>query len=1095
MLEVVTQTVAARAAVSRILCRIKARELSVAFDTFSSIVADICHTRAIVSRSVIRMRLASVCWSFELWCRYIAESQQLQRGEVKEEGLELAKLEMQARADACEAAERARALAIDKAELQGEIEAEKCRRLVMARRVVVRLLHSQLAAAFDAFFWRVRDVKEVKQTRERVLARMAKSSLAVGFDGYRASVAATRANRAAVTRVITRMLKATLIFGFHAWVDMTEDIKTSRNAAAGNQATSQLREMLQKEEERNKCRTQQDARRRMDHCARMVRRMKAARLAAAFECFRQASWQKSAARAAAGRVVCRMQNHLLSSSFDNFVNSVVDLKARRSSADQVIMRLLFGELSRAMAAWREYVMYCRLAAAEEGLELAKKTMTGQIDEGQALQDGIQREKERRLAMCRRMMARARARLTAMAWCRYTDQVSTRVEQRRLVGYVLQRMYRVSMARAFDAFVSAVEQVMMEREAVTRAISRWRLPCLQWGFEALSDAAHLQREHEKDIKDEGWCLAREAMQRELDSNIQSNRTTQQLQEDLLQKERLRRTEICRRSIRRILRANLVRTFVAFRFRTSLCRQRRLLSSKIVRRMLQIQAARAFAGFMSAVKRAARVRQTCARVIIRVNIRILARAFEAYLCCVEGAQMRRLEEENQARQNELLKDVLAGTAIGQVLKAKTLQELALAEVLEEKKLLLKLLVAQEEKLAQLENELGSLKELLASLPSNIVIPDLTRTDQAESYRRELLQRCRRMLTSALNIPDFDADALLEHSGSISWLLAPESRNDVTPNTMLWSPEEDAAIMRAQSSLGNKWNEIALQEEALRGKNAKAIQALPPHVPCRLVNNSLYLVFRANPAPCPCPHKSPLILVCAWKRSHAQADIESNSPVLHQNRWNAHLLPHLNAHRLQVAAPTCPKGAARAADRPLEAAPFSAQADDANAARHRREGECCIVQQSGAFFEQGGRENDSRPLPSALAAERLSELDREREEARKQVDEYEREKEAARVREENARLHAHKTAATAQRDWGFCVSCGKTHVTGEEVEEEREGRYLRSKTRSEREMIVRLLLVRAHLQPESCARRSSDSTCVSDVMLTASELWRQGMILRAA
>lgn len=98
---------------------------------------------------------------------------------------------------------------------------------------------------------------------------------------------------------------------------------------------------------------------------------------------------------------------------------------------------------------------------------------------------------------------------------------------------------------------------------------------------------------------------------------------------------------------------------------------------------------------------------------------------------------------------------------------------------------------------------------------------------------------MLTSALNIPDFDADALLKIPDSLPFTMGlrhapsgqqtPDSKGECTlieasPSQMPWTPEEDVAIVEAHARMGNKWAEIA-QVEALRGRSSKAIQVLMP------------------------------------------------------------------------------------------------------------------------------------------------------------------------------------------------------------------------------------------------------------------------------
>lgn len=72
--------------------------------------ADVLYRRGIVTKVALRIRAATVCRGFELWCEYMAAVQQERDDEAKEAGLELAKQQMQQRAERSisnEAADRA----------------------------------------------------------------------------------------------------------------------------------------------------------------------------------------------------------------------------------------------------------------------------------------------------------------------------------------------------------------------------------------------------------------------------------------------------------------------------------------------------------------------------------------------------------------------------------------------------------------------------------------------------------------------------------------------------------------------------------------------------------------------------------------------------------------------------------------------------------------------------------------------------------------------------------------------------------------------------------------------------------------------------
>ena len=167
--------------------------------------------------------------------------------------------------------------------------------------------------------------------------------------------------------------------------------------------------MLRAEEERVEkahAAIQQDAERRMEVCGRMVMRMKAAQLAAAFASFVDAASRSVSARISVGRVLRRIKAGQLAAAFDGLTTIVWGMKRSRATCEKVVGRLKFGRMRAAYSGWGEYVLVCRLAAAEEGIQIAKQRMVAEADGQvervrQTMASECLREKERRLELCRR----------------------------------------------------------------------------------------------------------------------------------------------------------------------------------------------------------------------------------------------------------------------------------------------------------------------------------------------------------------------------------------------------------------------------------------------------------------------------------------------------------------------------------------------------------------------------------------------------------------------------------------------------------------------------------------------------------------------
>ena len=586
--------------------------------------------------------------------------------------------------------EKSRALEIHNQTLTKQVEAEKRRRVVMARRVVMRMLNSQLAESFEIFFARLEEIKRA---------------------------------RAVVSKAIAKMLHARLVFAFESWNVVAIDAKKSLTKAAEDEAKILLQQMLKVERDRNKEKSealQREADRKMEVCRRLLTRMLKAQLARAFLSFVDTVSERIHRRRLIKSVLGRMQHAQLAAAFDRYSDVVARTLASRAAVSKVIGRMQKAKLFTTFSRWLDYVQGCRIASAQEAVKLARERMGGDIaaerDEMRRERDSmVQHEKARRMDVCRRMVRRMLNAQLSQSWDLFVETLVRQRYRRELVKRVIQRVRYAALVAAFDRFDLAVDQSISEREAVSKAITRWRMPTLQWGLDLWVRFVELRH---TEMREEDIESARQAMADELDKSIESSRSLlhqeRQTREELLYRERARRLEICKRSIRSMLLACLAKAFDLYRHRTIQCRDRRHLSSKIVRRLLNIHLSAALHGFAGAVQRAMENRVAVARVIRRIQFQAVAKAFDRLRFALAKEKKDRRDEAWLQKQNNLLTDVLAGTVIGKVLSESTLKELALSEAAKEKKALMLMIVEQETKLADLERHFLALSVIATRTP---------------------------------------------------------------------------------------------------------------------------------------------------------------------------------------------------------------------------------------------------------------------------------------------------------------------------------------------------------------------------------------------
>jgi hypothetical protein len=118
---------------------------------------------------------------------------------------------------------------------------EKERRREQAKRIVYRLLHSQLAHAFDSYAYRVLEVRRQRETCTRVVLRMQHVALAGAFDLFIGTMGQLKAHwqmvEKAIHLAIGRWRTLAMATAMWAWMQL---VAQERKAEVLEQARNQL---------------------------------------------------------------------------------------------------------------------------------------------------------------------------------------------------------------------------------------------------------------------------------------------------------------------------------------------------------------------------------------------------------------------------------------------------------------------------------------------------------------------------------------------------------------------------------------------------------------------------------------------------------------------------------------------------------------------------------------------------------------------------------------------------------------------------------------------------------------------------------------
>jgi hypothetical protein len=461
--------------------------------------------------------------------------------------------------------------------LQTKVDKVRARHVEHCRNIIQRLLHSQMAAAFDCYSLRVREVKERRLACQRVIYRMLHTHLAAAFDGFCEAVEQLRAHRQLLLRAVSRWQVPAKNIAFGLWCKFVDSSKAAQQEEAHAKAKEMLLDALQEEGEQkenaikhHQSLVAKETQRRMEICAKTVRRMFHIQLATAFDSLRDRVLQLKTRRATAKRTIQRMLKTQLAGAFDFFAESVAQLSEHRRVVQKIVARWRQPGLRVAFDAWCEGTAVAVQEMMDEATQLAHERLSQElVDATREHHERLESIKLKREAGLRGILLRIAHSRLAVVFDSFSDAVRVHRERKELCRRCVCRMLHAHLASAFDLFRQGVEELIRHRQLVMQAMSRWRRP-------AVSQAWDLWLDFCAGVREELAAAAEAKLKHELGEECQ------RLEKGLLaSRERQKLTG--QRVVARMSHVRLAAVFDGFVTCVVNSRDRKQLARKVVLRM--------------------------------------------------------------------------------------------------------------------------------------------------------------------------------------------------------------------------------------------------------------------------------------------------------------------------------------------------------------------------------------------------------------------------------------------------------------------------------------------------------------------------------
>ena len=228
---------------SRALRRWRNRAFASVFGRWAWYADERSRVRVQMSRILLRLSNRAASLAFEMWMNGVRIASQerapppplpppprlLQELELEKEAKEVLKTKLLAN----EAAFR---------ETEEKLVASQDRRLAQARRVVQRLLHSQLAGAFDSFHSRVVETQSKRQLCQRAVSRMQHLCLEDAWQMFTATVQQLKTHRGMVARAVSRWKLPGARIAFDAWLQYMLHVELNEAQSAVEKSEQKIRD-------------------------------------------------------------------------------------------------------------------------------------------------------------------------------------------------------------------------------------------------------------------------------------------------------------------------------------------------------------------------------------------------------------------------------------------------------------------------------------------------------------------------------------------------------------------------------------------------------------------------------------------------------------------------------------------------------------------------------------------------------------------------------------------------------------------------------------------------------------------------------------
>ena len=442
---------------SRALRRWRNRAFASVFGRWAWYADERSRVRVQMSRILLRLSNRAASLAFEMWMNGVRIASQerapppplpppprlLQELELEKEAKEVLKTKLLAN----EAAFR---------ETEEKLVASQDRRLAQARRVVQRLLHSQLAGAFDSFHSRVVETQSKRQLCQRAVSRMQHLCLEDAWQMFTATVQQLKTHRGMVARAVSRWKLPGARIAFDAWLEYVAEQQFEAMATSARDMSQQLKSA--KALEMNVAEGE-DARRALE----------------------------------VQLVAKNQQLQDLEGRLTTSVQSATELE------EKIVQ--LQGELSE-----------MRYTSSKTESESGKRVSH--------LQQVLVQSQDRRLAQARRVVQRLLHSQLAGAFDSFHSRVVETQSKRQLCQRAVSRMQHLCLEDAWQMFTATVQQLKTHRGMVARAVSRWKLPGARIAFDAwlqymlhveLNEAQSAVEKSEQKIRDETAILKQECEQ--------------------------------------------------------------------------------------------------------------------------------------------------------------------------------------------------------------------------------------------------------------------------------------------------------------------------------------------------------------------------------------------------------------------------------------------------------------------------------------------------------------------------------------------------------------------------------------------------------